>query len=156
MELSISYTRRWDLAASEARPRALSFCYEVQANPDIWLVGGQRKGHFSAKVSIIQATTDSRYSNFLQEDEITKFSLLLWPQKTGYLLLPALDTRTLVTEHDSSEGSSAVEPVSCELDFKNTGETVLVVPDLVSTTVSLDPGGIGGGWLVESRSKTTP
>lgn len=154
MELSISHTRRWDLAASVAEPRALKFCYEVQANPDIWLVGGQRKGHFSAKVSIIRTISDLIYSNILQEDEITKFSLLLWPQKTGHLLLPTLDTRLLATEHDSSEGSSTTGPVSCELDFKNVGETVLVVPDLISTTVSLDPGGVGGGWLVESRSKT--
>lgn len=92
----------------------------------------------------------------MQEAETTTFSLLLWPQKTGQLLLPTLDTRLLATEHNSTEGSSAVDSISCELDFKNVGETVLVVPNLTSTTVSLDPGSIGGGWLVESRNKNPP
>lgn len=55
MELSISHTRVWDLVeASTTERSALEFRYEVQANPDVWLVGGQRKGHFKAAVSMIR------------------------------------------------------------------------------------------------------
>jgi hypothetical protein len=54
MELSISYTRVWELAkASKTESSALEFRYEIQADPDAWLIGGQRKGHFSATVSMI-------------------------------------------------------------------------------------------------------
>ncbi len=54
IELSISHTRVWDLAkASQTEKSALKFRYEVQADPEVWLIGGQRKGHFSATVSTI-------------------------------------------------------------------------------------------------------
>lgn len=51
-ELVIKHTRRW-LTEMESQPsnEALDFCYEVQANPDTWLIGGQRKAHFKAQVS---------------------------------------------------------------------------------------------------------
>ena len=50
-ELIIKHTRRW-LTQTELRRKnqPLEFCYEVHANPDTWLIGGQRKAHFSAKV----------------------------------------------------------------------------------------------------------
>lgn len=50
-ELIIKHTRQW-LTQTELRQKnqTLEFCYEVHANPDTWLIGGQRKAHFSAKV----------------------------------------------------------------------------------------------------------
>lgn len=57
-ELRIRHTRRWGtLAKSQDANEALDFCYEIQASPDLWLVGGQRKAHFSAMVSY-SAQTD--------------------------------------------------------------------------------------------------
>lgn len=51
--------------------------------------------------------------------------------------------------HDSAESS-----VSCEMDYQQQCETVQVVSDLMSTTVSIDPGGtVGGAWVVESKSR---
>lgn len=51
-ELIIKHTRQWlTQTESQRKNRALEFCYEVQANPDTWLIGGQRKAHFKAKVS---------------------------------------------------------------------------------------------------------
>lgn len=51
-ELKIKHTRRWGtLAKFQDANEALDFCYEIQASPDLWLVAGQRKAHFSARVS---------------------------------------------------------------------------------------------------------
>ena len=53
--LEIKHTRRWDTANVREVPppeedESRHFSYEVQANPDSWLVAGRRKGHFRAKV----------------------------------------------------------------------------------------------------------
>ena len=54
MELSISHTRAWDdKNVAGSGDQALDFCLEVQANPDTWVIGGQRKAHFSSAVSVI-------------------------------------------------------------------------------------------------------
>lgn len=84
-----------------------------------------------------------------------RFLLLLWPQKTGHLVLPSVEIQSLAPTH-SEIGDQDVEAralISSELDYQSLGDAVLVVPDLISTTVSLDPSGSGGGWLVESRSR---
>ena len=53
LQVVINHTRDW--WDSNARLRydgdPLDFKYEVQALPDDWTVGGQKKGHFSAKAS---------------------------------------------------------------------------------------------------------
>ena len=52
-ELTVKHTRRWGtLADGEDANRPLDFCYELQASPDSWLIGGQKKAHFSARVSL--------------------------------------------------------------------------------------------------------
>lgn len=51
-ELKIKHTRRWGTPAKfQDANEALDFCYEIQASPELWLVAGQRKAHFSARVS---------------------------------------------------------------------------------------------------------
>ena len=51
MQLLITHTRQWDLDREPgAMPEYMAFQYEVQASPDTWLIGGQRKARFSAKV----------------------------------------------------------------------------------------------------------
>ena len=52
MELAISHTRSWDgEQLRRAEGQTLDFCFEVQANPEVWIVGGQRRAHFSSQVS---------------------------------------------------------------------------------------------------------
>ena len=52
MELTISHTRSWDTEQLREREgQALDFCFEVQADPEVWIVGGQRRAHFSSQVS---------------------------------------------------------------------------------------------------------
>ena len=52
-------------------------------------------------------------------------------------------------QEDSTESS-----ISCETDYQHQSETILVVSDLYSTTVSIDPSStVGGAWFVESKSR---
>ena len=53
LQVSISHTRRWwaGVARSSCDGILLDFKYEVQALPDDWTIGGQKKGQFSTKVS---------------------------------------------------------------------------------------------------------
>ena len=94
----------------------------------------------------------------MQEDEAMRFPIILLPQRTGHLLLPSVDVEpSQPYDHrgaDENKLSSALEISSYETDYRNQGESVLVIPNLSSTTVSLDPhGSTNGAWLVESRSR---
>ena len=53
LEVIINHTRNWwdNNARSRYDGNPFNFKYEVQALPEDWTVGGQKKGHFSAKVS---------------------------------------------------------------------------------------------------------
>ena len=53
LQIVISHTRKWwdSDARSSCDCNLLHFKYEMQALPDDWTIGGQKKGHFSAKVS---------------------------------------------------------------------------------------------------------
>lgn len=134
-ELTISHTRRWGTDTTPAEP--LEFVYEITAPPDTWLIGGQRKAHFSAA-----------------ENESVKFGLLLLPQRTGHLLFPSLEIRPVAARGEGEEDDGKGLP-SCETDYVSQADTVLVIPDLESTTVSLDPSGNGGNvaWVLETRAR---
>ncbi|GIK04526.1 hypothetical protein Aspvir_008609 [Aspergillus viridinutans] len=153
-ELVLRHTRRW--SSPETRENAggnLEFSYEIHANPELWLVGGRRRGNFVAS-----------------ENETQTFAVLLLPQKAGHLLLPGLEIKSYVpaapppTATTSQPGNPAAggapflqrRQVPSEVDYRNHGETVLVLPDLRQTTVSLSPagqGGHGGSWLINSESR---
>ncbi|KAE8353410.1 trafficking protein particle complex subunit 10 [Aspergillus coremiiformis] len=155
-ELSLRHTRRW--CSPEHRENAggpLEFSYEIHANPDLWLVGGRRRGNFTA-----------------DEGETQTFAVMLLPQKAGHLLLPGLDIKTFVpasptappkppTTDAPGPGAAGAAPVlqrrqiACEVDYRNHGETVLVLPDLRSTTVSLSlsGGNHGAAWLIDSERR---
>lgn len=53
LQVVICHTRKWwyDEAGSRDDGKPLDFKYEVHTSSDDWTIGGQRKGHFSAKVS---------------------------------------------------------------------------------------------------------
>ena len=61
-------------------------------------------------------------------------------------------TRNLQQADD--RGDLAESSVSYETDFQRQSETILVVSDLSSTTVSIDPcSTVARPWLVESKSR---
>ncbi|KAJ5917457.1 hypothetical protein N7466_011011 [Penicillium verhagenii] len=150
-ELTLRHTRRWcSPTTQEYAGQPLECSYEVHANPELWLLGGRRRGNFLAR-----------------DGETTTFTILLLPQKPGHLLLPGLEIRTFapansqppVVKPDSTTGAPAGpnqrQPIPCEVDYRNHGETVLVLPDLRKTTVSLSASGSPGGasWLVDSERR---
>ncbi|OJD19755.1 hypothetical protein AJ78_00254 [Emergomyces pasteurianus Ep9510] len=139
--LTIQHTRRWCPAENREPESSLEFSYELLVNPDVWLVGGRRRGNFTAK-----------------EGERRSFTVMLLPQRPGHLLLPGLEIKTYVIPEPT--GSELVltgqrRVVSCEVDYQNHAETVLVSPNLRKTTVNLDlaNGAGGGSWLVESEGR---
>ncbi|KAL8805050.1 MAG: hypothetical protein Q9200_005579 [Gallowayella weberi] len=141
-ELCLRYSRYWaNEPGGAAGTNSVCISYEVQASADVWLIGGQRKGQFSA-----------------MEGEVSKFPIILLPQKTGHLLYPSVEVR--VSEgHGHGGGREEVEEaadgaVECEMDYLDQSESILIIPDLGSSTVSLDcrtPG--GAAWLLESNSR---
>jgi hypothetical protein len=155
-ELRLRHTRRWSPASAENPP--LEFAYEIHANPEFWLVGGRRRGNFTA-----------------EEGETRTFAVMLLPQRAGHLLLPTIDIKTfaataaaptttnaVATAAGGNTGASAptgapLQPqrrqIHSEVDYRNHGETVLVLPDLRKTTVSLEPGHPPGLWLVDSEPR---
>ncbi|KAJ5091696.1 hypothetical protein NUU61_006566 [Penicillium alfredii] len=149
-ELCLRHTRRWcSPAAQEHAGQPLECSFELHVNPDLWLLGGRRRGNFIAR-----------------DGDTTRFTVLLLPQKSGHLLLPGLEIRTFVPSTSPlSPSSAAPEPpatgapihrhsIPCEVDYRNHGETILVLPDLRKTTVSLAAAGGGGGsWLVDSERR---
>ncbi|KAJ5950381.1 TRAPP II complex TRAPPC10 [Penicillium vulpinum] len=153
-ELCLHHTRRWcSPAARENADQPLECSYEIHANPDHWQIGGRRRGNFLAR-----------------DGESTRFTVLLLPQKPGHLLLPSLEIRTffpsapqLPTSPPAADQTGSMAParrsIPCEVDYRNHGETVLVLPDLKKTTVSLSAAGGshapgGGSWLVDSERRT--
>ncbi|KAF2432160.1 hypothetical protein EJ08DRAFT_136502 [Tothia fuscella] len=124
-EINIKHTRRWDSLAAftsiSAPDSALEFVYEIHAPNNTWLIGGQRRTKFSAK-----------------EDESMSWTVFMMPQKAGRLLLPTVDVRVIGT---------GAEEISCETDLRSLGDTIIVVANLETTTVSLSEG-VGGGEAV--------
>lgn len=183
-ELILQHTRKWCSQRTEKQESGehLEFAYELHVNQDLWLVGGRRRGHYTAA-----------------EGEIKRFAIMLLPQKAGHLLLPSIEIKTFVVSSAAVDGavstlaSSSSAPSSVpvtktnvvgaipsgtstptsattaviassapwiqhqrrqipnELDYKNLSETVLVLPDLRKTTVSLESGSPG---LIGSESRT--
>lgn len=180
-ELILHHTRRWCSHQTETQDSSggggqLEFAYELHVNQDQWLIGGRRRGHFTAA-----------------EGETKKFAIMLLPQKAGHLLLPSIEIKTFIVGASSASvgantsttmaaagpaapstasgnPSSVTSPASAtttsvpsapwtqqqrrqvpnEVDYKNHAETILVLPDLRKTTVSLESGNPG---LIESESR---
>ncbi|KAJ5865714.1 hypothetical protein N7534_000267 [Penicillium rubens] len=152
-ELCLRHTRRWcSPATRENADQPLECSYEIHANPDQWQIGGRRRGNFLAR-----------------DGASTRFTVLLLPQKPGHLLLPGVEIRTFLppapqppTSPPAADAAGSMAParrsIPCEVDYRNHGETVLVLPDLKKTTVTLSAAGGnhaagGGSWLVDSERR---
>ncbi|KAJ5361455.1 TRAPP II complex TRAPPC10 [Penicillium brevicompactum] len=130
-------------ATRENADQPLECSYEIHANPDLWQIGGRRRGNFLA-----------------QDGDTTRFTVLLLPQKPGHLLLPGLEIRTFFPSTSQPAADPTAAPprrsIPCEVDYRNHSETVLVLPDLRKTTVTLSAAGGhagGGSWLIDSERR---
>ena len=156
-ELRITHTRKW---GSQVLDRELQCCFDVQADPDSWLIGGMRRCYFMAKVSTQgyyagnQLFADAHHE---QENDQLSFPLLLFPQRSGHLVLPSVKIWAVpadLAETASLAGPSKARPLSCETDNTTETKTVLAIPNLGSTTMCLDTGKTGNAaWLVESTPR---
>jgi hypothetical protein len=142
-DLCIQHTRRWASSSSlvaaarlSSPDDAIEFVYSVEANAEIWLIAGQRRGHFTAK-----------------EDEVHKVPIMLLPLKPGNFLLPSVHIHPRIkgggAEGDGRDGADEVERLNCETDYLSAGECVVVVPDIRGSTVGI--GDLGSSksvvWL---------
>lgn len=140
--VTLRYSRNWDNESNGPMiDDELEITYEIQASTEVWLVGGQRKARVIAK-----------------PDDLINFSIILIPQKTGHLQYPSIEV--CMTRPQGNKGQlpdsnhTAKEIVASELDYINQAESILIIPNLNSSTVSLDSSDSGdGAWLVESRSR---
>ncbi|KAL1955541.1 hypothetical protein VTO42DRAFT_8420 [Malbranchea cinnamomea] len=153
-ELHLRHTRRWCHPSRREAQANLTFSYEILAHPDVWLIGGRRRGNFNATEE--------------EGREGRVFPIMLLPQRPGSLLLPGVDVKTFTTSGGSGGsagggdgGGEQRRQIPCEVDYRNHGEAVLVSPDLSKTTVSLgiagavETQGAGGGWLVDSQRRSS-
>ena len=157
-ELKIQHTRKW------SNPRwttddLLDFCFEVHASPDTWLIGGLRKAHFSAKVHSLEFPYVGFWLTGFQEHEIKRFPLLVLPQKTGHLVYPSVDITVSDFQDHSNKmgghGDPKRPPHTSEVDYKNQGDSLLVISDLGSTTISINlEDAVTGAWLIDSQCRS--
>lgn len=131
--LQIQWTRLWN--TSTEADLANDFSYEVTAPPDMWLVGGQRRGHITTSVASAGQAPPSSTLNV---------PLMLVPLREGRLPYPTIEIREASAD---DEGASWAQG-HCETDYRNLGETVHVVADRRKVTLNLDSSGPGGGPLV--------
>jgi hypothetical protein len=162
--LELSYSCVWDTNGEQTPPsesRTLDFFYELEASPDTWIMGGRRRAQYTAHVSPPHPTSHKGISHLQskQENETVTFPILLIPQKAGHLLYPSIEIKSVeelrLRDVASPQGTGGLNAgLTCELDYKNQGEAVLVVPNRASTTIGLDLDSGNGGpaaWVVESR-----
>lgn len=131
----ISHTRRWNPSSASANKK-IDFVYTLQDVSDVWLIGGQRRAHFS----------------FASEEDEATFSVILIPLKPGTHLLPHVEINAVIGGSNDKRQSvqsnrqsvevaggeqKAGAAVSCETDYRNSGESVLVVRDTRTTTVTV-------------------
>ena len=147
-ELRIKHTRRWCTSGSLLAAANLSspgdsidFVYTLEANPDVWLVGGQRRAHFAAG-----------------EDEEHKFQVMLIPLRPGTALLPNVEIRARIKPKEEDDkkrsGGGEEEQLNCETDYLTYGEGVVVMADVRSSTVGIgNMGAPRSAVLLEAESR---
>lgn len=94
-----------------------------------------------------------------QEHEILSFPLLLLPQKTGHLLYPPVDITVSGSHNGSSkmggQGGPDRPAHTSEVDYRNQGDSILVISDVGSTTSSINlEDAVTGAWLVDLQSRS--
>ncbi|KAL8989335.1 MAG: hypothetical protein Q9177_001761, partial [Variospora cf. flavescens] len=139
-EVTMEYSCRWACKSDDILKNdvILDITYEVQASPDVWLLGGQLKARYRAEAW-----------------NTHKFPIILLPQRAGRLQYPSIEVQI---EYIRNAG---IEPAitnrvpknvaASEVDYLNREESILIIPNLRSSTVNLGSDRIcDGARLVES------
>lgn len=132
--LRVSHTRRWASTTSLVAAANLAsaddpidFVYSLEASTDQWLIAGQRRALFT-----------------VAEDEIKEFTIMLIPLKAGNALLPSVDIRPRIKPRENDDSKAGEEKIlNCEVDYLSYGESVMVVPDVSSSTVGIGDMSLG-------------
>ncbi|KAJ4269909.1 hypothetical protein NW762_001580 [Fusarium torreyae] len=130
--LHLKWTQIWDTEMQHKKD--IEYSYEVTAPGDTWLLGGRRKGHFVIPGSKREPLSSS-------SDTEAEIPLIMIPLREGWLPYPTIEIREV---KDGVENQAQ----TCEVDFRNLGESIRAVGERQGVTVSLDASGPGGGPLV--------
>jgi hypothetical protein len=134
--LKVRHTGGWEEGPMDVQSNAIEFSYEVIASPDMWLVGGRRRGNFT-----VDLTEQA-------------FPVLLIPQRAGHLLLPSVEVMCNTLNGDNSRAVLPKPQIAYEVNYKSQAKSVLVIPNLCETTISLDTESAAGkSLLVDSRRR---
>ncbi|KAF5021565.1 hypothetical protein F66182_6394 [Fusarium sp. NRRL 66182] len=130
--LHLKWTQIWDTEMHHKND--IEYSYEVMAPNDTWLLGGRRKGHFVIPGSKREPLSSS-------PDTEAEIPLIMIPLREGWLPYPTIEIREV---KDGVENQAQ----TCEVDFRNLGESIRAVCERKGVTVSLDASGPGGGPLI--------
>ncbi|KAG9771840.1 hypothetical protein ABEF93_007643 [Exophiala dermatitidis] len=111
--------------------------FEVAAIAESWLIGGRRKG------------------TALLGDQPVRIPIVLFPQHLGHALLPVVTVQCRKMDKPAGRGEDGWTTVPCEVHNETYGRSILVTPDLQSTTVEVF-GAIpddGAGRLIASTNR---
>lgn len=135
--LRICHTRRWASPSSLVSAANLSdptepidFVYTIDANPEVWLVAGQRRAYFTAT-----------------EDQEHEWPIVLIPLRPGNTLLPHVEIRPRikpkVVDKEKGGAQEVAEILNCETDCLSYGDAVVVAEDVRCSTVGVADMGVG-------------
>ncbi|KAK6393226.1 hypothetical protein LTR95_019600 [Oleoguttula sp. CCFEE 5521] len=118
--VTIDYTRRWSAANTSAKPtssktRPESFIVEMQANEDVWLVGGVKRKRITLPAPSTQGEGDD-------DGEGLAFPLVLIPLKLGSHRLPTVEIAPAPVEGETQRSST-----TCETHCSSAGRLITVV-----------------------------
>lgn len=123
---SIYHTSKWSdvsiFTNVKARDAHLGFVMDIQTESDTWIIGGQRRAHFTPN-----------------EGEATAFELTLVPVKPGCHSLPTVDVQPApVVDADGRSDQRQQPGISCETHYESSGQMVQVIQDLRTTRVRIE------------------
>lgn len=123
---------------AEAKDEGKKFVFDMHAEPDTWLIGGQRRAHFT-----------------VQPGEERTFHLMLVPLRLGPCTLPTVDVQDEMPDSAAEGGPKPAPTVSCETHYESAGQLVHVFRDLRTARVHITEGGFAPPSIAASTSSGT-
>lgn len=136
-ELRFRHTRSWSASAvlgarapvksSKTKPQPEEFVFDIQNEPEIWLVGGPRRRRFTVR----------------EDDGGFAVKLVLIPLSPGRHALPLVDVQPASSNAEDrgiGGGGDGGKDVSCETNYESAGEVMQVIPDRRTTRLDVIEG----------------